>query len=169
MYAIYAIGIIMFLMAAISSPAEKANDRIKARTEVKAQQMYIWHQSVRDVCYNTTLCNSSGRIPHSNILNALPEFGQSAPAFTSEQFRSYSDGSVFITVYYPEISGVATGRGFLAAQLIYYVGNEKTAGLYDRANERIGKYDGGFNRVDVPNTVGGLSLPDGISIIGNGL
>lgn len=167
MYGIYALGVIMFLMVAISSPAEKANQRITIETTTKSRHMIMWHEAARSECFNTSGCSSPGRVSHSDILARLPSMGQSADAFTSQQFRSYTDGNMVVTVYYPEIAGTIDGNGVLADKLVLYVGNDKISGVFDRANNRIGRFDGNTGRVSIPNSIAGVNFPDGISMIAN--
>lgn len=166
MYGVYAIGFIMMLMTMIYSAADDNNKRIDIESQVIARQMIIWHNTARTLCRTSTICNINGEVNRNTIRNNLPEMGRNSPQYLSGNIRSYSNGSTMITIFYPEYIGSSRIGSALSAELIWQSGDDKMAGIYDRTNQRIGKYTGGLMRISVPRNIGGLDIPDGMSILG---
>ena len=166
MYGVYAVGFIMMLMAMVFSGAKQDNERIDVQSQVIARQMVLWHNTARTLCRTSTICNVNGEVNRNTIRNNLPELGRNSPQYLSGNIRSYSNGTTMITIYFPEYIGNSTIGPALAAQLIWQSGDDIMAGIYDRTNQRIGKYNNGLMRINVPSNIGGLNLPDGISLLG---
>ena len=166
MYGLYAIGFIMMLISMIYSGAEENNQRLEVESQVIARQMIIWHNTARTLCRTSTICNVNGEVNRNTIRANLPELGRNAPQYVSGNIRSYSNGTTMVTIYFPEYIGSSFSRASLASELIWQTGDDVMAGVYDRGGQRIGKYTGGLMRISVPTNIGGLNLPDGISILG---
>lgn len=166
MYGAWVVGLLITLSVIISNIAEKEVEHLNKEVRILADYMVFYHKATMKACNNTTICTSSGQVNHSTVMTYMSPLATNA-LYGAGKIRSYTNGTLVITIYDPALRGESFNQGNLAATLVWLTGSEKKSGAYDRSTGQIGSYVG-LGAITVPNNVGGYNVPDGSAIIASG-
>jgi hypothetical protein len=174
--------VVVFMLAlgsTIDYSAERRDQDDVDRAGVLSSQMAAWHQAAVGFCQSlpgncpapgpvdvksTFLTGNSGKFAYTVFENA--------PAYVNPQFTSVVDPNLKLVVtFYQAANGSRRWSGQMVAAMTAAQGWNVTMGMYDAGKQQVDRADilqadnPALALARVPNTLGGVAIPDGAPII----
>lgn len=159
MYAAYAVAFLIAIMAFADLTPEMRASEEAGRGSAVALHMGAWHQAAVKRC-RAVACPAGVVDPSSHLPSTLPASAYSA------RFRTVSSGSGLIVTFFRAPAGDESGeRAALMTGLSRHFSGNLGVGVYNASAQKVFGMGSEDNAVDVPNVVGGVTIPNGAPVM----